>query len=87
MQDAREIVVRWGETLVASTHGAWAVRETSPPGTAGSGRDGGRRRSSLAQITDLLWGSKDKSNAAHHNNTSVSSTSQGACFFFVFVSS
>ncbi|KZS14586.1 Rap1 GTPase-activating protein [Daphnia magna] len=53
------------------------VRETSPPGTTGSGRDGNRRRSSLAQITDLLWGSKDKSNSGHHNNTSVASSSQG----------
>ncbi|KAI9559117.1 hypothetical protein GHT06_015906 [Daphnia sinensis] len=53
------------------------VRETSPPGTTGSGRDGNRRRSSLAQITDLLWGSKDKSNSGHHNNASVASSSQG----------
>ena len=33
IQDEREIVVRWGETLVAQTRGAWAVRETSHPPT------------------------------------------------------
>jgi hypothetical protein len=33
VRDEREIVVRWGTTLVARTRGAWAVRETShPPG-------------------------------------------------------
>jgi uncharacterized protein (DUF427 family) len=33
VRDAREIVVMWGETLVARTRGAWAVRETSHPPT------------------------------------------------------
>ena len=33
VRDAREIVVRWGETLVARTCGAWAVRETAHPPT------------------------------------------------------
>jgi uncharacterized protein (DUF427 family) len=33
VREAREIVVRWGETLVARTSGAWAVRETSHPPT------------------------------------------------------
>ena len=33
VRDDREIVVRWGTALVALTHGAWAVWETSePPG-------------------------------------------------------
>ena len=31
--DGREIVVFWGETRVARTRGAWAVRETSHPPT------------------------------------------------------
>ena len=29
IRDKREIVVRWGKTLIAQTCGAWAVRETS----------------------------------------------------------
>ena len=33
IRDKREIVVRWGKTLVAQTSGAWAVRETSHPPT------------------------------------------------------
>ena len=33
VRDEREIVVRWGMTLVARTCGAWAVRETSHPPT------------------------------------------------------
>ena len=33
IRDKREIVVRWGNTLVAQTSGAWAVRETSHPPT------------------------------------------------------
>jgi len=33
VRDEREIVVHWGETLVARTRGAWAVRETSHPPT------------------------------------------------------
>ena len=33
VRDEREIVMRWGETLVARTCGAWAVRETSHPPT------------------------------------------------------
>jgi len=31
--EAREIVVHWGDTLVARTRGAWAVRETAHPPT------------------------------------------------------
>jgi uncharacterized protein (DUF427 family) len=33
IRDKREIVVRWGKTLVVQTRGAWAVRETSHPPT------------------------------------------------------
>jgi uncharacterized protein (DUF427 family) len=33
VQDARTIEVRWGETLVARTCSAWAVRETAHPPT------------------------------------------------------
>ena len=33
VRDEREIVVSWGETLLARTRGAWAVRETSHPPT------------------------------------------------------
>ena len=33
IRDKREIVVRWGKTVVAQTRGAWAVRETSHPPT------------------------------------------------------
>lgn len=33
IRDQREIMVRWGKTLVAQTRGAWAVRETSHPPT------------------------------------------------------
>lgn len=33
VRDEREIVVRWGETLVAQTRGAWAVHETAHPPT------------------------------------------------------
>jgi len=33
VRDEREIVVRWGEALIARTCGAWAVRETSHPPT------------------------------------------------------
>ncbi len=33
IRDKREIMVRWGKTLVAQTSGAWAVRETSHPPT------------------------------------------------------
>jgi len=33
VRDKREIVVRWGKTLLAQTRGAWAVRETSHPPT------------------------------------------------------
>jgi uncharacterized protein (DUF427 family) len=33
IRDKREIVVRWGKTLVARTCGAWTVRETSHPPT------------------------------------------------------
>lgn len=33
VREKREIEVRWGETLVARTRGAWAVRETSHPPT------------------------------------------------------
>lgn len=33
VRDEREVVVRWGQTRVARTHGAWAVRETSHPPT------------------------------------------------------
>ena len=33
VREEREIVVRWGQTLVARTRGAWAVRETSHPPT------------------------------------------------------
>jgi len=33
VREAREIVVRWGDTLVARTRGAWAVRETAHPPT------------------------------------------------------
>ena len=33
VREAREIVVHWGDTLVARTRGAWAVRETAHPPT------------------------------------------------------
>jgi len=33
VRDEREILVRWGTTLVARTRGAWTVRETSHPPT------------------------------------------------------
>ena len=33
IRDKREIVVRWGKTVVAQTRGAWAVRETAHPPT------------------------------------------------------
>ena len=33
LRDTREIVVRWGDTLVARTRGAWVVRETAHPPT------------------------------------------------------
>lgn len=33
VREAREIVVFWGETLVAKTRGAWGVRETAHPPT------------------------------------------------------
>lgn len=33
IRDKREILVRWGKTLVVQTCGAWAVRETSHPPT------------------------------------------------------
>ena len=33
VREEREIVVCWGETLLARTRGAWAVRETSHPPT------------------------------------------------------
>jgi len=33
VRDKREIEVRWGKSLVASTRGAWTVRETSHPPT------------------------------------------------------
>lgn len=33
LPETREIVVHWGDTLVARTCGAWAVRETSHPPT------------------------------------------------------
>ena len=33
VQEPREIVVRWGQILVARSCGAWAVRETSHPPT------------------------------------------------------
>jgi uncharacterized protein (DUF427 family) len=33
IREAREIVVQWGDTLVARTRGAWAVRETAHPPT------------------------------------------------------
>jgi len=33
VRDEREVVVCWGETLVARTRGAWTVRETSHPPT------------------------------------------------------
>jgi hypothetical protein len=33
VRDERESVVRWSETLVARTCGAWAVSETSHPPT------------------------------------------------------
>jgi len=33
VRETREIVVHWGDTLVARTRGAWAVRETAHPPT------------------------------------------------------
>jgi uncharacterized protein (DUF427 family) len=33
VRETREIVVRWGDVLVARTQGAWAVQETSHPPT------------------------------------------------------
>jgi uncharacterized protein (DUF427 family) len=33
VRDAREIVVRWGDMMVAQTRGAWAVQETAHPPT------------------------------------------------------
>ena len=33
VRETREIVIHWGETVVARTHGAWAVRETAHPPT------------------------------------------------------
>ena len=61
------------------------MRETSPPGSGGGCRDGQhvRRRSSLAQITDMIWGTKsaDKAAAAaaaaNNCQNASSSSSQG----------
>jgi uncharacterized protein (DUF427 family) len=33
VRDTRAIVVRWGDVVLAHTHGAWAVQETSHPPT------------------------------------------------------
>lgn len=33
VRERREILVRWGDTLVAQTRGAWAVQETAHPPT------------------------------------------------------